>query len=224
VLFGCVPGTSCPAEEKPSKRSVLKQPSSLEASNGDHAADLRGPLRIGSTLSEDFLLEYVNGMEGKNLGWGRLDADKLLEIMRLHAAYADLARQTPYVARLQGSNLLSRVLRSIDQAVKGRTVTGSLGEVGDRVLVIVGHRRTSPTSQGCWGLAGCSMAISPTTRHRGVRWYLNYGSRAKEGWLSLLTISRKASNKCERPCLLRWTRRPSSLPFSYPAAVPLTRR
>ncbi len=44
-------------------------------------------------------------MEGKDLGWGRLDAAKLMEVMRLHAAYADLARQTPYVARVQGSNL-----------------------------------------------------------------------------------------------------------------------
>jgi len=74
VLFGCAPATPCPPEEKPGKRSVLEQPSSVEESKGDHAADLRGPLRIGSTLSEDFLLEYVNGMEGKDLGWGRLDA------------------------------------------------------------------------------------------------------------------------------------------------------
>ncbi len=139
LLFGCAPGASCPAEDKPGKQSVLKQPSSLEASKGDHSADLRGPLRIGSTLSEDFLLEYANGMEGKDLGWGRLDAGKLMEVMRLHAAYADLARQTPYVARVQGSNLLSHILRSMEQAVKGTAVAGSLGEVGDRVLVIVGH-------------------------------------------------------------------------------------
>ena len=139
VLFDCAPRVPCPAEDKDGKQSVLKQPSSLEASKGDHSADLRGPLRIGSTLSEDFLLEYVNGMQGKDLGWGRLDAAKLMEVMRLHAAYADLARQTPYVARVQGSNLLSHILRSMEQAVKGSEVTGSLGEQGDRVLVIVGH-------------------------------------------------------------------------------------
>ena len=75
VLFGCAPGAPCPAEEKPGKRSVLNQPSSVEAGKGEHAADLRGPLRTGSTLSEDFLLEYANGMEGKDLGWGRLDGE-----------------------------------------------------------------------------------------------------------------------------------------------------
>jgi 4-phytase / acid phosphatase len=152
LLFGCAPGTSCPAEEKPGKRSVLKQPSSLETSKGDHAPDLRGPLRIGSTLSEDFLLEYINGMEGKDLGWGRLDAGKLLEIMRLHAAYADLERQTPYVARLQGSNLLSHVLRSMEQAVKASAVKGSLGEVGDRILIIVGHDTNISNIAGMLGI------------------------------------------------------------------------
>jgi 4-phytase/acid phosphatase len=139
VLFGCARATACPEEEKPSKRSVLKQSSLVEPGKGDHPAALRGPIRIGSTLSEDLLLEYANGMEGKDLGWGRLDAGKLLEIMRLHAAYADLARQTPYIARLQGSNLLSHILRSMQQAVKGSSVTGSLGEIGDRLLILVGH-------------------------------------------------------------------------------------
>jgi len=153
VLFGCAPGASCPVEEKLGKRSVLKQPSSVEAGKGDHAADLQGPLRTGSTLSEDFLLEYVNGMEGKDLGWGRLDAGKMLEILRLHAAYADLARQTPYLARLKGSNLLSHVLRSMEQAVKDSSVTGSLGEVGDRVLIIVGHDTNISNIAGLLGIS-----------------------------------------------------------------------
>jgi 4-phytase/acid phosphatase len=153
VLFGCAPDTTCPAEEKPGKRSVMNQPASVEAGEGDHAADLRGPLRIGSTLSEDFLLEYVNGMEGKDLGWGRLDAGKLLEILRLHAAYADLARQTPYVARLQSSNLLSHILRSMEQAVKDSSVPGSLGEVRDRVLIVVGHDTNISNIAGLLGIS-----------------------------------------------------------------------
>jgi 4-phytase / acid phosphatase len=153
VLFGCAAGPSCPAEEKPGKRSVLKQPSSLEGGKGDHAADLQGPLRIGSSLSEDFLLEYANGMEGKDLGWGRLDEGKLLEIMRLHAAYADLARQTSYIARVQGSNLLSHILHSMEQAVNDAPVTGSVGEVGDRVLVIIGHDTNISNVAGVLGIS-----------------------------------------------------------------------
>jgi 4-phytase / acid phosphatase len=152
LLFGCAQGAPCPGEEKPGKQSVLKQPSSLAAGKGDQSADLRGPLRIGSTLSEDFLLEYLNGMDGNDLGWGRLDAGKLMEVMRLHAAYADLARQTQHVARVQGSNLLSHILLSMEQVVKGRTVVGSLGDVSDRVLVIVGHDTNISNIAGMLGI------------------------------------------------------------------------
>lgn len=67
VLFDCAPDTTCPAEQKSGKRSVLNQPASIEAGESDYAADVRDPLRIGSTLSEDFLLEYANGMDGKDL-------------------------------------------------------------------------------------------------------------------------------------------------------------
>ena len=153
VLFDCALDATCAVEQKPGKRSVLNQPASIEAGESDHAADMRGPLRIGSTLAEDFLLEYANGMDGKDLGWGRLDAGKLLEILKLHAAYADLARQTPYVARLQSSNLLSHLLRSMEQAVKGNAVPGSLGEVGDRVLIVVGHDTNISNIAGLLGIS-----------------------------------------------------------------------
>jgi 4-phytase / acid phosphatase len=153
MLFGCGPATACPGEENPTKRSVLKQSSSIEVGKGGNAADLRGPIRTGSTLSEDLLLEYANGMEGKDLGWGRLDASKLVEVMRLHAAYADLARQTPYVARLQGSNLLSHILRSMEQAVKGSSVTGSLCDADDRLLIIVGHDTNISNIAGMLGIS-----------------------------------------------------------------------
>jgi 4-phytase/acid phosphatase len=178
------------------KRSVLKQPSSIEARQGDNAADLRGPLRIGSTLSEDFLLEYVNGLEGKDLGWGRLDVGKLPEIMRLHAAYADLARQTPYVARLQGSNLLSHIRRSMEQAIKGSPITGSLGKVGDRVLVIVGHDTNISNIAGMLGISWLLDGYQPNDTPPGGRWYLNYGSRGEGKWRSALIMALKVSNRC----------------------------
>jgi len=153
VLYGCPPEQACPAVEKPGKRSVLKQTSAVEPGEGDHAADLRGPLHTASTLSEDFLLEYVNGMESKDLGWGRLDAEKLLEILKLHAAYADLARQTPYVARVQASNLLSHILRSIEQAAKDDSVPGSISPVGTRVLLLVGHDTNISNIAGLLGIS-----------------------------------------------------------------------
>jgi len=64
-----------------------------------------------------------------------------------------LARQTPYVARIQGSNLLSHILHSMDQAAKGSAVPGSLGKPGDRLLVIVGHDTNLSNLAGMLGIS-----------------------------------------------------------------------
>jgi 4-phytase / acid phosphatase len=65
VLLGCNPGPECvPAN----KQSLLDLPSSLGPGKDDHLVELRGPLRVGSTLAEDFLLEYTNGID--KVGWG----------------------------------------------------------------------------------------------------------------------------------------------------------
>jgi 4-phytase / acid phosphatase len=165
VLFGCAPFSPCPAERQSGKQTLLDQPSTVVAVTGGHAADIQGPLKIGSNLSEALLLEYANGMEGRDLGWGRLTRVKLLEIMRIHEAYADLARQTPYVARIQASNLLSHILRSMAQAVSGTTLSGSLGKCGDRVLVIAGHDTNLSNIAGMlgvsWLLSGYQPAETP---------------------------------------------------------------
>jgi 4-phytase/acid phosphatase len=120
------------------KQSLLGLPASVQATS-DGLADIRGPLRTGSTLSENLFLEYAEGMSGKDLGWGRLDADRRLEVMAIHTAYADLARRTPYLAGVQGANLLEHILLSIEQAVSGKPVAGALGSAGDRALILAGH-------------------------------------------------------------------------------------
>jgi 4-phytase/acid phosphatase len=161
VLFGCAPASPCPAEKKSGKQTLLDQPSRIETAKGGHAADILGPLKIGSNLAEALLLEYANGMEGKDLGWGRLTSAKLLEIMRIHAAYADLARQTPYVARIQASNLLSHILRSMEQVVSGTSLSGSLGKSGDRVLVITGHDTNLSNIAGMLGISWLLSGYQP---------------------------------------------------------------
>jgi 4-phytase / acid phosphatase len=139
VLLGCKPGANCPPEGKPVKRSLLASDARAKAKKGESPADLVGPLSTASTFAQIFLLEYTNGMTGKDLGWGRVTESNLLEMMSLHAAYSDLLRQTDYLARTNVSNLLSHVLKSMEQAVAGKAVPGALGKAGDKALIIVGH-------------------------------------------------------------------------------------
>jgi 4-phytase/acid phosphatase len=96
-------------------------------------------LNTASTLTENLLLEYANGFEGRDLGWGRLNERNLLQVLKLHTVYADLMRRTPALARTRGGHLLSRILASMDQAVRERPAPGALGQPGSRVLVISGH-------------------------------------------------------------------------------------
>jgi 4-phytase/acid phosphatase len=101
--------------------------------------DVPRPLATASTLSEVFLLEYAEGMPQSALGWGRLTKERLLQIIELHTAYADLARRTPYLARARGSNLLAHILASLEQATSGKPAAGALGREGGGLAVLAGH-------------------------------------------------------------------------------------
>jgi 4-phytase/acid phosphatase len=102
-------------------------------------------LNLASTLSEDLLLEYADGMSGQDLGWGRLTVSNLLEVMSLHTAYAELMRRTPYLARMRGSNLLSFILNALQQSVDGKAKAP--------VLVIAGHDTNLSSLSGMLGLS-----------------------------------------------------------------------
>lgn len=139
VLLGCTPGATCPPEGSSVKQPLLELPASVGPAEGDKLVDFAGPLPTAATLAQNFLLEYTNAMAGNDLGWGRVNEANLREMMSLHAAYSDLLRRTPYLARANGSNLLSHIVRSIEQAAARKKVPGALGTPGDKLLVIVGH-------------------------------------------------------------------------------------
>lgn len=118
---------------------LTESPAEINVSIRGKSVELSEPFAAGSTLSEDLLLEYADGMRGKDLGWGRLNKENLYQVLELHSMESDLVRRTPYLARARGSNLLAHVIESIGQAATGRSVPGALGHPGDRVLILCGH-------------------------------------------------------------------------------------
>jgi 4-phytase/acid phosphatase len=134
------------------KQPLLDLPVSLGPAAGG-LVEMRGPLATAATLAEDFLLEYTNGMEGHDLGWGRLTESNLRQMMTLNTAFTDLTRRTPQIARTSASNLLSHVLKAMEQAATGKAVPGAIGRPGDRMLVIVGHDSTLSNIQGTLNLS-----------------------------------------------------------------------
>ena len=153
ILIGCIPGATCGAGTKLPAQPLLGPPITVVPGQGDSLADVTGPLNTASTLAESLLLEYTNGMNGGDLGWGRLNESNLRQIMALNTVYFDLARRTPYGARVRGSNLASHVLDSLRQAVSGKPVPGALGNPGDAVLFVVGHDSNLSNFSGMLGLS-----------------------------------------------------------------------
>jgi len=145
VLDNVLRGTGKPA------KSIFDEPAALTSGKGGVA--MEGPLRLASTFTENFLLEYTNGMSGAQFGWGRLDRAKLIQIMALHTGYADLMRRTPYLARARGSNLLSHILRSMEQAVEGKAKDGGLGTPENTVVIVSGHDTNISNLSGMLGLS-----------------------------------------------------------------------
>jgi 4-phytase/acid phosphatase len=134
-------------------RKLLEPPFEIGASLSSKTVELTGPLSVGSTLSEVLLLEYLNGFQGRDLGWGRLTHENLLQVLEVHAIYADLMRRTAYLARARGSNLLAHVLLSMEQAASGKAVPGALGRPGDALLILAGHDTNLSNLSGMLGLS-----------------------------------------------------------------------
>ena len=148
ILAGCgkVPATNA------ARTSLFDIPALLEPGKGDHGAQFRGPLGTASTLSENLLLEYTQGMSGTELGWGCLDEAALRESMELHEAEEDYADRTPVIARMHASNLLDKIVKALEQSATGKTISGAPGKPDDKVLLLVGHDTNIATVAGVLGL------------------------------------------------------------------------
>ena len=130
----------------------------LAAARKVNRPGLGNPLQIASTLSENLLLEYANGMTGADLGWGRLTRKNLFQVLELHKLYADQTRRAQGPARARGSNLVAHVLASLEQAVSGKAVTGAIGPPSTALLILSGHDTNLSNIAGIlglsWNLAG----------------------------------------------------------------------
>lgn len=153
VLLGCAPGKSCADDTTHAPASIFGIPSSLAVGKGDHMAALATPLSLASTMAENLLLEYTEGMDAAHVGWGRMDTHKLRELMQLHTAEEDITGHTFYIARAQSSNLLFHLLKSMEQAAGGHSEAGALTRPSDRLLILVGHDTNIANISGALGLS-----------------------------------------------------------------------
>ena len=153
VLRSCNPAATCPSAGAAAPQSIFEVPSSIAPGKGDHLVELHTPLSLASTMAENLLLEYTEGMEAASVGWGRVDIHKLRELLQLHTASEDISQRTGYIARVQSANLLFHVLQSMEQAAAGHEVAGALSKPGDRLLILVGHDTNLANISGALGMS-----------------------------------------------------------------------
>jgi len=135
LLATCGP----PASREIPRTSLFDIPTKLLQGKGDRLAELRGPLSTSATLTENLLLEYTQGMDPSNVGWGCVSGENLRTLIDLHTAASDFAQRTKAIARMQASNLLDHIRRSIEQSVTGKPVSGAPNAPADRALFLIGH-------------------------------------------------------------------------------------
>ncbi len=126
-------------------------------------------LKTAASLAENLLLEYGQGMEPAQVGWGRAPADQIAKVMLLHNVSAELNRRTPYIAAHNGAILAKTVLAALE------------GEGGDTLKVIIGHDTNLSNLAGIlgvsWTLPGQPDATPPGGALAFERWRDKQGHR-----------------------------------------------
>ncbi|WP_455184641.1 histidine-type phosphatase [Azospirillum palustre] len=101
---------------------------------------LDGPLDLASTIAETFRLEYMEGMAADRVGWGRVGADEVRDLMALRMAKYDVIEHVPYIARRGVSFLLQQIVAAMnDGAGPQSPAAGSGGPPPAKLTLLVGH-------------------------------------------------------------------------------------
>jgi len=79
-------------------------------------------------------MEYADGLPA---GWGQLTAGGVSQASRVSNLVLDLEFRTPYLSRVQSSNVASHIVRSMVQSATGNAMTGALGTPSTKVVVLI---------------------------------------------------------------------------------------
>ncbi len=135
AILGCTSGACA---------RVSTLPSGIKADKSG-LVSVTGPVAVASTAVEDMILAYADGKPAADVGWGGVDGATLLDLSALHELKFELGARSPYASRVQGSNVLSHVLATIDRRPGGAPPAA-------RFVGIVGHDTTISAIGGLLGL------------------------------------------------------------------------
>ena len=136
ILFGYAAGETPVPATPAGKVDVTAIP--IDVTDGQPGLPVGlGGLATVNVAIDPFIFEYVDGLPASEVGWGQLTVGGISQITRLLSVALDLEYRTPYLARVQSSNVASHVVRSMVQAATGNALTGSVGNPSTKVIVLM---------------------------------------------------------------------------------------
>jgi 4-phytase / acid phosphatase len=93
-----------------------------------------GGLSTVENVIDPFVMEYADGLP---VGWGQLTAAGVSQMLRITNLILDLEFRTPYLARVQSSNVASHIVRAMVQSATGNVMTGTLGTPSTKIVVLI---------------------------------------------------------------------------------------
>ena len=114
----------CTGARAQSGCSLAAMSPALVRNEGDRP-DIGDPFGIASTVSQTFLLEYLEGKPMSDVAWGRLTRQQIEDLLEFHSLKFYYEGRAPYVAARAASPLASRMLKAMQQ--------------GPKLTVLVGH-------------------------------------------------------------------------------------
>jgi len=185
VLLGCSATGACNPAHEPA--TMLQDVHALATPDtSDRTAEQQKSLSLAASFSEDFLLEYLEGMPKAQVGWGHVDENQLRKFLELHTAHAALTHSIPSVARNEASNMLFHITRTLEQAVEQTPLTDAVGPAESKLVVLVGHDTNIAAVAALLGLhwtldgraddtpPGAELQFELWQDHRGV-WSVHIG-------------------------------------------------
>jgi 4-phytase / acid phosphatase len=129
----------CPPGQASSGRNCgLRSEQPAVTAGSDGQMRISGPIGIGSSAAETFLMESAEGMPSSQVAWGRLSGDaELQDLLKIHRLKFDLAQKTLPIARQHGSNLMAQIVQTLQDGHKFPGLRALAEPV--RLGLLVGH-------------------------------------------------------------------------------------
>jgi 4-phytase/acid phosphatase len=145
---------TCGPRETPGhdRTSILTVPTGSVPRADGRPGEPHGPLSTASTLTENFLLEFTQGMPMQDVGWGCVDGARLRRLIDLHTAAFSLHQRSAATAGVQAANLLDRIRTAMEQAVAQGGNAGATDTHSPAGLFLVGHDGNLANIGGALGL------------------------------------------------------------------------